>query len=180
MSTTSGLGPTRHTLTVPGATLAYGVRGDLADCTPAEPPLLLFGSPMDSTGFTTLASHFPDRVVVTYDPRNTGRSVVDDTGAPVTAERHAEDLHALVERLGVGPVDMFGTSGGAMNALARRRRAPGGRPGARRARTAGRGPPPGSRGHRGRHRRHRHHLRRGRERDRRWRGSSPSSCTSDR
>ena len=179
MSTTSGLGPTRHTLTVPGATLAYGVRGDLADCTPAEPPLLLFGSPMDSTGFTTLASHFPDRVVVTYDPRNTGRSVVDDTGAPVSAERHAEDLHALVEQLGVGPVDMFGSSGGAMNALstsARTRRTLGcssrtnrrPRPSSRMSR-ASRPPPPPSSPPTTR-----------RERDRRWRGSSPSSCTSGR
>ncbi len=117
MSTVTGREPTHHTVAVPGATLAYTVRGDLADSTADQPPLLLFGSPMDGTGFTTLSGHFPDRVVVTYDPRNTGRSEVADTGAPVTVEQHAADLHALVEHLGVGPVDMFGTSGGATNAL---------------------------------------------------------------
>jgi pimeloyl-ACP methyl ester carboxylesterase len=124
MSAEPGREPTHHTATVRGATLAYDVRGDLADCTAGNPPLLLFGSPMDSTGFTTLAGHFPDRVVVTYDPRNTGRSQVGDTGAAVTVEQHADDLHALVENLGVGPVDMFGTSGGATNALVNATRHP--------------------------------------------------------
>ena len=35
----------------------------------AEPALLLIGSPMGAAGFVTLAGHFPDRTVVTYDPR---------------------------------------------------------------------------------------------------------------
>lgn len=34
----------------------------------------MIGSPMDATGFTTLASHFTDRTVVTYDPQGSGRS----------------------------------------------------------------------------------------------------------
>ena len=53
--------PTTHTLAVPGATLAYDVR---ATDSPA-PPLFLIGSPMGAGGFVTLASHFPDRTVVT-------------------------------------------------------------------------------------------------------------------
>ena len=107
-----------HVLEVPGARIAYSVRGDLASCTPDRPALLLFGSPMDSGGFQQLADAVGDRrVVVTYDPRNTGRSERDDPAAPVTAEQHAEDLHALVGALGGGPVDLFGTSGGAVNAL---------------------------------------------------------------
>ena len=105
------------TLAVPGATLSFTVRGDLADATPERPPLLVFGSPMDSSAFGTLAGHFDDRVVVLVDPRNTGASRPDQPGAAVPPQQHAEDLHALVEHLGAGPVDVFGTSGGAVNAL---------------------------------------------------------------
>ena len=48
--------------------------------------------------------------------RNTGRSRRDDPESPVSAEQHAADLHDLITALG-GPVDAFGTSGGAVNAL---------------------------------------------------------------
>ena len=109
--------PTHARLDVPGATVAYAVIGDLADATPDRPPLLLFGSPMDSTGFGTLAALLADRVLVLVDPRNTGRSLRKDPTAPVTPEEHADDLHALVTALGGGPVDAFATSGGAVNAL---------------------------------------------------------------
>ena len=59
--------PTTHTLDVPGATIHYDVRH--AHGQNGGPPLLLIGSPMDAAGFATLAGHFPDRTVVTYDPR---------------------------------------------------------------------------------------------------------------
>lgn len=71
---------------------------------------------MDASGFGALVSQLDDRTVVTYDPRNTGRSTRDDRTAGVSAEQHAEDLHALVTHLGA-PVDVFATSGGADNAL---------------------------------------------------------------
>lgn len=103
-----------RTVSVPGASVVYDVRGDLQ---PDVTPLVLIGSPMDASGFGTLASHFADRVVVTYDPRNTGRSVCDDPAAEVSAEQHADDLHAVLTALGTGPVDLFGSSGGALNAL---------------------------------------------------------------
>jgi len=110
--------PTTHRhLDVAGATLSWSVVGDLADATADRPPLLLFGSPMDSTGFGTLAGHLTDRVLVLLDPRNTGRSTREDPTAPVTPDEHAEDLHAIVTALGGGPVDAFATSGGAVNAL---------------------------------------------------------------
>lgn len=109
--------PATHELAVPGATLVYDVHGDLATCTPDSPPLLIFGSPMDATGFGTLAGLMTGRVVVTYDPRNAARSRPDDPTAAVTAEQHAADLHELTVALGGGPVDAFGTSGGAVNAL---------------------------------------------------------------
>ena len=104
---------TTFTMNVPGATLAYDVLGELA---PEAVPLMLIGSPMDASGFTTLASLFTDRTLVTYDPRNTGRSTREDPTSAVTPAQHAEDLHAVVQA--VGPVDMFASSGGAVNALA--------------------------------------------------------------
>ena len=101
------------TMNVPGATLTYDVHGELS---PDAVPLVLVGSPMDASGFTTLASQFTDRTVVTYDPRNTGRSKREDPTSAVTTAQHAEDLHAVLQAL--GPVDMFASSGGAVNALA--------------------------------------------------------------
>jgi pimeloyl-ACP methyl ester carboxylesterase len=107
--------PETRTLEAPGATLTYDVRRN-ADS--AEPPLLLIGSPMGAAGFGSLASHFADRTVVTYDPRGVERSTKADSSAPSTPEEHADDLHRLIEALGAGPVDLFASSGGAVNALA--------------------------------------------------------------
>jgi pimeloyl-ACP methyl ester carboxylesterase len=104
-----------HELEAPGARLAYDVRGDLAT---GGVPLLTIGSPMDAGGFVTLAGHFPDRTVVTYDPRGTGRTVRTDDRTESTPDDHASDLRHLIEALGVGQVDIFGSSGGAVNALA--------------------------------------------------------------
>ncbi len=106
--------PTTHTLDVPGAVLSYDVRR--AD-SPA-PVLLLIGSPMGAGGFATLAGHFPDRTVVTYDPRGVERSTKTDPTSPSTPEEHADDLHRIIAELGSGPVDLFASSGGAVNALA--------------------------------------------------------------
>jgi pimeloyl-ACP methyl ester carboxylesterase len=106
--------PTTRTLEVPGATLAYDVRpGGSTD----EPPLFLIGSPMGAAGFTSLASHFSDRTVVTYDPRGSERSTKPDLTSPSTPEEHADDLHRIIGEVG-GPVDLFASSGGAINALA--------------------------------------------------------------
>jgi pimeloyl-ACP methyl ester carboxylesterase len=105
-----------HTIDVPGATLTYDVRGELAE--PDQPVLMLFGSPMGASGFPTLASYFTDRTVVTYDPRGVERSVRTDGGGDVSPDVHATDLATLIETLDAGPVDLFATSGGAVNALA--------------------------------------------------------------
>ena len=64
--------PKTHTLDVPGAVLHYDVRDPSQAST--EPVLLIIGSPMGADGFTTLAGHFADRTVVTYDPRGVERS----------------------------------------------------------------------------------------------------------
>ena len=73
---------------------------------------------MDAGGFATLASHFPDRTVVTYDPRGLGRSTRSDGRVDNTPAVQAEDVHAIIEELGAGPVEMFASSGGAVTALA--------------------------------------------------------------
>jgi len=111
-----------HTLNVPGAVLRYDVRAGAAG---GEPALLMIGSPMDATGFASLAGYFPDRTVVTYDPRGIGRSQRTDGAVESTPEQHADDLHRLIDALGGGPVDVFASSGGAVNALALVARHPG-------------------------------------------------------
>lgn len=111
--------PEIHKLDVPGASLHYEVRRPAEPS--ARPPVLLIGCPMDSTGFVTLASHLTDRVVVTYDPRGTGNSTwTDPVDVPkATPQEHADDVRRLIEAaVGTGtPVDLFATSGGAVNAL---------------------------------------------------------------
>jgi pimeloyl-ACP methyl ester carboxylesterase len=105
---------TTRALDAPGAVLAYDVR----DAAGSELPLLLFGSPMPADGFPTLAGHFSDRRVITYDPRGTGRSSRTDGAGELRPEDHAADLHRIVQAIGGGPVDVFASSGGAVNALA--------------------------------------------------------------
>ncbi|HXP58443.1 MAG TPA: alpha/beta hydrolase [Streptosporangiaceae bacterium] len=103
-----------YTLDVPGAVLSYDVRENEAS---DEPVLLIIGSPMGASGFATLAGHFGDRTVVTYDPRGADRSRRSDSTAEMTPDQHADDLHRLIEALDVGPVDVFASSGGAVNGL---------------------------------------------------------------
>jgi pimeloyl-ACP methyl ester carboxylesterase len=73
---------------------------------------------MDAGGFRTLASYFPDRTVVTYDPRGLGRSTRDDGRIDHSPTVQADDVHAVIEALGAGPVEMFASSGGAVTAFA--------------------------------------------------------------
>ncbi len=114
-TTTTTTEPTTRTLDVPGATLTYDVRRNAES---AEPVLLLIGSPMGAAGFGTLASHFADRTVVTYDPRGVERSTKADRTSESTPDEHADDVHRIIQALGAGPVDLFASSGGAVNALA--------------------------------------------------------------
>src|SRR5215475_1328751 len=108
---------TTHTLETAEADIAYDVRGPLPTAD-GRPPLLMIGQPMDASGFATLASYLPDRTVVTYDPRGLGRSVRNDGRTDHSPTVQAEDVHAVVEALGAGPVEMFASSGGAVTALA--------------------------------------------------------------
>ena len=72
---------------------------------------------MGAAGFGTLVGYFTDRTVVTYDPRGVERSR-SRRRHRVHAREHADDLHRLIAALDAGPVDMFASSGGAVNALA--------------------------------------------------------------
>jgi pimeloyl-ACP methyl ester carboxylesterase len=108
---------TTHTLETAEADIVYDVHGPLPTAD-GRPPLFMIGQPMDAGGFTTLASHFPDRTVITYDPRGLGRSIRKDGRVDNAPTVQADDVHAVINALGVGPVEMFASSGGAITALA--------------------------------------------------------------
>jgi pimeloyl-ACP methyl ester carboxylesterase len=99
-------------LEVPGAHLHYEVHG--------TGPLLVFvGAPMDAVAFTPLAERLADQyTVLTTDPRGIHRSQVDDPDADSTPDLRADDLSRLIAYLDAGPATVFGSSGGAVTALA--------------------------------------------------------------
>src|SRR5438874_1113601 len=115
--TSEAVTKTTHTLQTPETDIVYDVHGPLPTAD-GRPMLLMIGQPMDASGFQTLASHFPDRTVVTYDPRGLGRSNRKDGRVENAPNVQARDLHALIEALRAGPVEMFASSGGAVTALA--------------------------------------------------------------
>ncbi|MGW1739277.1 alpha/beta fold hydrolase [Nocardia sp. NPDC001965] len=106
-----------HTLETAGADIVYDVHGPVPTAG-GRPPLFMIGQPMEAAGFRALAGYFPDRTVVTYDPRGIGRSTRTDGRVDHEPEVQAEDVHAVVEALGAGPVEIFASSGGAVTALA--------------------------------------------------------------
>lgn len=107
-----------QTLALPDVDLAFDVRGPIPTAD-GRPLLFMIGQPMTAEGFADLAAQFPDRTVVTYDPRGLGRSAVRRDGrADQRPEDQAVDLHALKEHLaGDARVDVFGSSGGAIAGL---------------------------------------------------------------
>jgi pimeloyl-ACP methyl ester carboxylesterase len=104
-----------HTIDVDGAQLVYDVVDAAAD---GKRPLMMIGQPMGASGFTQLAAYFADRTVITYDPRGADRSVKEDPMMEVGPDIHADDLHRVIQESGGAPVDVFASSGGAINALA--------------------------------------------------------------
>lgn len=105
---------TTRQLGVPGAVLTYDVHQP--DQPSEHRPVLAFGSPMAASGFEQLLPLLDDRVVITYDPRMAERSKLED-GGEVSFEIHADDVHRVVEATGLGPVDVFGSSGAAVVVL---------------------------------------------------------------
>ncbi len=107
-----------ETLHLADVDLVYDVHGPIPT-TDGRPVLFMIGQPMQADGFADLAGQFPDRTVVTYDPRGLGRSSVRRDGRDdQTPQDQADDLHALSQHLGHGAkVDVFGSSGGAVAGL---------------------------------------------------------------
>lgn len=113
------INPSNRTLEVPGARLHYEVRG-------TGPLLLLTGSPMSAAEFAPLADVLAiEHTVVTHDPRGISGSPLDDPEQDSTPELRADDLAALLDALGAESADVFGSSGGAVTALALAARHPG-------------------------------------------------------
>jgi pimeloyl-ACP methyl ester carboxylesterase len=108
---------TTHILNTDEADIAYDVHGPLPTAD-GRPALVMIGQPMTAGGFGTLASHFSDRTVVTYDPRGLGRSTRTDGRVDNSPTVQANDVHALIQALGAGPVEVFASSGGAVTGLA--------------------------------------------------------------
>ena len=108
---------TMHMLETAEVDIAYDVHGPLPTVA-GRPPLFMIGQPMTAAGFAALASQFPERTVVTYDPRGLGRSRRKDGRVDNAPTVQADDVHAVIETLGAGPVEMFASSGGAVTALA--------------------------------------------------------------
>jgi pimeloyl-ACP methyl ester carboxylesterase len=106
-----------HTLETAEAATVYDVEGPLPTAD-GRPPLFMIGQPMDASGFRTLASYFPDRTVITHDPRGLGRSVRKDGRVDKVPTVQAGDVHAVIRALDAGPVEMFASSGGAVTSLA--------------------------------------------------------------
>jgi pimeloyl-ACP methyl ester carboxylesterase len=104
---------TTHVLETDGAAITYDVDAGTA----GGPPLLMIGQPMTADGFRALKAQFPERTVVTYDPRGLGRSTRSDGRVDNVPETQAGDVHAVIEAVG-GPVELLGSSGGAVTALA--------------------------------------------------------------
>ena len=126
MSLTSGeverLMTETHILDTAEVDIAYDVRGPLP---PADgrPPLLMIGQPMDASGFVALASHFPDRTVVTYDPRGLAER---PQGRPSRPNAHGPGSGRACRDRGARrrAGELFASSGGAVTALARSRPTP--------------------------------------------------------
>ena len=105
--------PTTHTLEVPGAVLTYDIRrGGTGDA-----PLVLIGSLMGRPGSapspgTSPTARWSPTTRAAWSSRRT------DGAATTTPEEHADDLSRVITAVDAGPVDLFASSGGAINALA--------------------------------------------------------------
>jgi pimeloyl-ACP methyl ester carboxylesterase len=107
-------------LGVPGASLYYEKRG-------AGPLLLIIpGGPQDAGVFADLADRLADRyTVIAFDPRGNSRTSTEDILGDLDVDQQADDAARLIEALGNGPANVFGTSGGAQIGLNLAARHPG-------------------------------------------------------
>lgn len=119
-TTTSTTRWTARALDVPGARLHLAVSGPPSGDDAAAPPLALVGHPMGADDFRDLAEQLAsDRTVLLHDPRGFGASPLDDPTDDADPDRLADDLVALLDAAVPGQrVDVLGSSGGAVTALA--------------------------------------------------------------
>jgi pimeloyl-ACP methyl ester carboxylesterase len=104
--------PSQHFLDVADGKVYYEVRG-------SGPLLLVIGQPITSAPFAPVADLLAeDYTVVTYDPHGLGQSVTDQPSDLVTPDVEADDLAKIIDAVGGGPADVFGSSGGAVAGLA--------------------------------------------------------------
>ncbi len=83
-----------------------------------EPLVLLHNDALSLDVWRRLFPHLTvGRQIIAYDRRGHGRSEIPPREAPYTVEVLAEDLGALLDRLALSRVDLFGCSGGAITAL---------------------------------------------------------------
>ncbi|MEV0852351.1 alpha/beta fold hydrolase [Nocardia fluminea] len=103
---------TTGTLVVPDARLYYEVRG-------AGPLLVLIGAPMNAASFAPAAEQLATtNTVLTTDPRGHFGSPLNDPDQDSTVLARAGDLAQLITHVDAGPAVVFGSSGGAVTALA--------------------------------------------------------------
>jgi pimeloyl-ACP methyl ester carboxylesterase len=103
---------TVSTLAVADGRLHYELRG-------SGPLVVLAGAPMDAAAFAPLADLLAvDHTVLTTDPRGIHRSTLVDPEQDSTPELRADDLAHLIAHLDAGRAAVFGSSGGAVSALA--------------------------------------------------------------
>ncbi len=107
-----------HTFTHDGVKLYYEVYGR------GEPLLLIHGNGASIGAMAAQIDYFRKRYkVIAMDSRDHGRSA--DSEEPLTYEKMTDDLAALLDHLGVGPVDVLGWSDGGIEALLLGMRHPG-------------------------------------------------------
>jgi pimeloyl-ACP methyl ester carboxylesterase len=79
----------------------------------------LVGAPMESDFFAPMADALAGEfTVVSTDPRGISRSTLDDPEQDSTPELRADDIVHIIDALGGGPVDFFGSSCGAITGIA--------------------------------------------------------------
>ena len=98
------------TFTHDGVTLYYETYGE------GEPLLMIHGNGASIASFAFQIDHFKSKYkVIAMDSREQGKSGSSDTR--MTYEVMTDDLAALLDHLGVGPVDVLGWSDGGIEAL---------------------------------------------------------------
>lgn len=98
---------------VNGAEIYHEVRGS------GPPVLFIMGTTGDAGHFEKVADLLADEfTVLTYDRRGNGRSPRPDGWVTTSVEEQADDAAALLNVLGLAPAAVFGSSAGAVIALA--------------------------------------------------------------